>query len=180
MPSSSASASPPRTRPKFCQTPPLPRRLTLQTADSSHRYTRTRRNLQQRPPHRGLFAAGDIPWTPGLPGKRKSMGTLLESINFPADVKRLNPAQLAELAEEIREFLIQTLSKTSGARSFCPGSRFFSFPCQVFHAFSRQSPLGGVGARFFFDSTYSLVFSPFGGLSLPDRRRQAPVGAKEG
>ncbi len=42
------------------------------------------------------------------------MGTLLESINFPADVKRLNPAQLAELAEEIREFLIQTLSKTGG------------------------------------------------------------------
>ena len=26
------------------------------------------------------------------------MGTLLESINSPADVKRLNPAQLAELA----------------------------------------------------------------------------------
>lgn len=42
------------------------------------------------------------------------MGTLLESINSPADVKRLNPAQLAELAEEIRDFLIQTLSKTGG------------------------------------------------------------------
>ena len=42
------------------------------------------------------------------------MGTLLDSINSPADVKRLNPAELTELAEEIRDFLIQTLSKTGG------------------------------------------------------------------
>lgn len=42
------------------------------------------------------------------------MGTLLESIQSPADVKRLNVTQLAELAEEIRGFLIQTLSKTGG------------------------------------------------------------------
>jgi len=42
------------------------------------------------------------------------MGTLLESIHSPADLKRLNPAQLVELAEEIREFLILTLSRTGG------------------------------------------------------------------
>ncbi|MGA2571427.1 MAG: 1-deoxy-D-xylulose-5-phosphate synthase N-terminal domain-containing protein, partial [Terracidiphilus sp.] len=42
------------------------------------------------------------------------MGTLLESIHSPADVKSLSYTQLAELAEEIREFLIQTLSKTGG------------------------------------------------------------------
>ena len=42
------------------------------------------------------------------------MGTLLESIHAPADVKKLNEAQLTELAEEIRVFLIQTLSKTGG------------------------------------------------------------------
>jgi 1-deoxy-D-xylulose-5-phosphate synthase len=42
------------------------------------------------------------------------MGTLLESIHSPADVKKLNVTQLAELAEEIRVFLIQTLSKTGG------------------------------------------------------------------
>ena len=42
------------------------------------------------------------------------MGTLLESIHSPADLKCLNFAQMAELAEEIREFLIQTLSKTGG------------------------------------------------------------------
>ncbi len=42
------------------------------------------------------------------------MGTLLESIHSPADLKRLNYAQMAKLAEEIRDFLIQTLSKTGG------------------------------------------------------------------
>jgi 1-deoxy-D-xylulose-5-phosphate synthase len=42
------------------------------------------------------------------------MERLLESIHSPADVKRLNFTQMAELAEEIREFLIQTLSKTGG------------------------------------------------------------------
>jgi 1-deoxy-D-xylulose-5-phosphate synthase len=42
------------------------------------------------------------------------MGTQLESIHSPADLKRLNFAQMAELAGEIREFLIQTLSLTGG------------------------------------------------------------------
>ena len=42
------------------------------------------------------------------------MGTLLETIHSPADLKRLNPAQMDELAAEIRSFLIQTLSKTGG------------------------------------------------------------------
>ena len=42
------------------------------------------------------------------------MGTLLESIHSPADLKALNFTQMAELAAEIREFLIQALSKTGG------------------------------------------------------------------
>ena len=42
------------------------------------------------------------------------MGTLLETIHSPADLKLLSLAQMAQLAGEIREFLIQTLSKTGG------------------------------------------------------------------
>lgn len=42
------------------------------------------------------------------------MKALLEAIQSPADVKRLNFAEMAALAEEIREFLIQSLSKTGG------------------------------------------------------------------
>jgi 1-deoxy-D-xylulose-5-phosphate synthase len=42
------------------------------------------------------------------------MATLLETIQSPEDLKRLNYAQMGQLAEEIREFLIQTLSKTGG------------------------------------------------------------------
>ena len=42
------------------------------------------------------------------------MGTLLESIQSPADVKALSFQQLETLAGEIRDCLIQTLSKTGG------------------------------------------------------------------
>ncbi len=42
------------------------------------------------------------------------MGTLLDSIQSPADVKRLDATQMVALAEEIRELLIQTLAKTGG------------------------------------------------------------------
>jgi 1-deoxy-D-xylulose-5-phosphate synthase len=42
------------------------------------------------------------------------MGALLETIHSPADLKCLSFAQMAELAEEIRGFLIHTLSKTGG------------------------------------------------------------------
>jgi 1-deoxy-D-xylulose-5-phosphate synthase len=42
------------------------------------------------------------------------MGALLETIHSPADLKRLNLAEVTELAEEIRACLIQTLSKTGG------------------------------------------------------------------
>jgi 1-deoxy-D-xylulose-5-phosphate synthase len=42
------------------------------------------------------------------------MGAFLETIHSPADLKRLNPAQMSDLAAEIRACLIQTLSKTGG------------------------------------------------------------------
>src|ERR1035437_1788346 len=57
---------------------------------------------------------GFLPGCPAFLGGRKTMGTLLESIHSPADLKRLNFAQMDELAEEIREFLIQSLAKTGG------------------------------------------------------------------
>ena len=42
------------------------------------------------------------------------MGKLLESIQSPADLKSLSAAQMEALAQEIREFLIQSLAKTGG------------------------------------------------------------------
>src|ERR1700728_1575345 len=42
------------------------------------------------------------------------MGTLLETIHSPADLKRLNYDNMVSLAEQIRGFLVQTLSKTGG------------------------------------------------------------------
>ena len=42
------------------------------------------------------------------------MGKFLEQINSPADVKRLSVPQLNELAEEIRQFIIDSVSKAGG------------------------------------------------------------------
>jgi 1-deoxy-D-xylulose-5-phosphate synthase len=42
------------------------------------------------------------------------MASILQSIHSPADLKLLNYDQMAKLAEEIRECLIQTLAKTGG------------------------------------------------------------------
>jgi 1-deoxy-D-xylulose-5-phosphate synthase len=42
------------------------------------------------------------------------MGTLLDQVNSPADVKRLSAPQLKLLAEEIREFILVSVSKTGG------------------------------------------------------------------
>src|ERR1700751_2300082 len=46
--------------------------------------------------------------------ERTLMGVLLDTIQSPADVKRLSFTQLADLAQELREFLIQALSRTGG------------------------------------------------------------------
>ncbi len=40
--------------------------------------------------------------------------SLLETIDSPADLKRLSPSQLPQLAEELRAFLIQSVSETGG------------------------------------------------------------------
>lgn len=42
------------------------------------------------------------------------MGDLLEKIKSPADVRRLSAAQLKTLAEEIRQFILASVSKTGG------------------------------------------------------------------
>ncbi len=39
---------------------------------------------------------------------------LLESINSPADLKKLKPEQLPELAADVRQFLLETISTTGG------------------------------------------------------------------
>ena len=39
---------------------------------------------------------------------------LLDTINTPRDIRELTPAQLAKLADEIRELIVRTVSKTGG------------------------------------------------------------------
>ena len=42
------------------------------------------------------------------------MSNLLETINSPADLKKLSVSQLVPLAEEIRQFMLHSISKTGG------------------------------------------------------------------
>ena len=46
------------------------------------------------------------------------MDNLLENINSPDDLKNLSVDQLKELAEQIRQFLLDSISKTGGPTGF--------------------------------------------------------------
>ncbi|MCK4707448.1 MAG: 1-deoxy-D-xylulose-5-phosphate synthase, partial [Gammaproteobacteria bacterium] len=43
-----------------------------------------------------------------------SQYTLLSKINDPSDLRLLEPEQLSELASELRQYLIESVSKTGG------------------------------------------------------------------
>src|SRR5258708_3861544 len=40
--------------------------------------------------------------------------TLLENINSPADLRRLKPEELQEVADEIRQYILETMSRVGG------------------------------------------------------------------
>src|SRR2546421_8942407 len=40
--------------------------------------------------------------------------SLLEKINLPADLRRLRPDQLQDVAEEIRQYILETMSRVGG------------------------------------------------------------------
>jgi len=42
------------------------------------------------------------------------MGELLQTINTPADLRRLERTQLHALAEELRQYVLESVSKTGG------------------------------------------------------------------
>ncbi|UCE48021.1 MAG: hypothetical protein JSW47_20785, partial [Phycisphaerales bacterium] len=42
------------------------------------------------------------------------MGKFLDQISSPADIKKLSVPQLKTLAEEIRQFILKSVSKTGG------------------------------------------------------------------
>ena len=42
------------------------------------------------------------------------MSSLLQSIDTPSDLRRLERAQLPALAEELRQYLLESVSKTGG------------------------------------------------------------------
>src|SRR5438132_6787110 len=65
-------------------------------------------------------------------GERVCMGALLETIHSPTDLKRVNPAQMAELAEHSGAFLHQTLANTTDHPGPYLGADevYSTLPCQ--------------------------------------------------
>ena len=50
------------------------------------------------------------------------MTTILETINSPADLKKLSMPELKQLANELRTFIIDNVSKTGGHLSSSLGT----------------------------------------------------------
>src|ERR1043165_9288143 len=48
--------------------------------------------------------------------------SLLEKINSPADLRRLRPDQLQDVAEEIRQYILETMSRVGGHTGASPGA----------------------------------------------------------
>src|SRR5271165_5058907 len=64
--------------------------------------------------HRSLPAIGPVSINWRAMTEPSKPCSLLESIQSPADLRRLPPAQLTKLAEELRQFLIQSVSTRGG------------------------------------------------------------------
>src|ERR1700726_3162957 len=67
---------------------------------------------------------------------------LLESIDTPDDLRRLSPAKLPALAQELREFLIQSVSTRGG--HFAAGLGTVELTIALHYVFNTPyDPLGG-------------------------------------
>ena len=61
---------------------------------------------------------------------------ILEKINKPNDIKQLSPIEYNQLADEIRRFLIEKISKTGGHLASNLGVRWHSIWLLIFHRIS--------------------------------------------
>ena len=73
------------------------------------------------------------------------MGKFLEQINSPADVKRLSIPALKALAEEIRQFILDSVSKTGGHLASNLGVVELTLALHCVFDFTRDKLLWDVG-----------------------------------
>ena len=73
------------------------------------------------------------------------MSTLLEQIESPADVKRLSVEQLKELAGQLRQFIIETVSRTGGHLGSSLGAVELTLALHYVFDFSTDKLLWDVG-----------------------------------
>jgi 1-deoxy-D-xylulose-5-phosphate synthase len=96
------------------------------------------------------------------------MGKLLERINSPADVKGLSVAQLGDLAEEVRQFILGSVSKTGGHLASNLGAVELTLALHCVFDFQRDRLLWDVGHQCYTHKIITGRKDRFRNLRRPD------------
>jgi 1-deoxy-D-xylulose-5-phosphate synthase len=96
------------------------------------------------------------------------MSKLLEQINSPADVKRLSVPELKVLAEEIRQFILESVSKTGGHLASNLGVVELTLALHCVFDFKQDKLIWDVGHQCYTHKIITGRKDKFGGLRRPD------------
>jgi len=96
------------------------------------------------------------------------MSKLLEQINSPADVKRLSVPELKTLAEEIRQFILESVSKTGGHLASNLGVVELTLALHCVFDFKQDKLIWDVGHQCYTHKIITGRKDKFGSLRRPD------------
>jgi len=96
------------------------------------------------------------------------MSKLLEQINSPADVKRLSVPELKALAEEIRQFILESVSKTGGHLASNLGVVELTLALHCVFDFKQDKLIWDVGHQCYTHKIITGRKDKFGRLRRPD------------
>ncbi len=111
------------------------------------------------------------------------MGGLLDSINGPADLKRLSPEELPELAREIRARMIETVSHTGGHLAASLGAVELAITLHYVFESPKDKIIWDVGHQAYAHKLLTgrrdtfETLRKFGGMSGFPRRSESPHDA---
>ena len=96
------------------------------------------------------------------------MSKLLEQINSPSDVKRLSVPELKALADEIRQFILESVSKTGGHLASNLGVVELTLALHCVFDFKQDKLIWDVGHQCYTHKIITGRKDKFGGLRRPD------------
>ena len=96
------------------------------------------------------------------------MSKLLEQINSPADVKRLSVPELKALADEVRQFILESVSKTGGHLASNLGVVELTLALHCVFDFKTDKLIWDVGHQCYTHKIITARRDKFGSLRRPD------------